>query len=290
MSFEASGENPLSHVVPHALKQEAFDLGPLTPEGVVTLFSDQIVMMIVAGLLLCFFFPILVRRRQDKSETGAMVPTGFANFIELICEYFRNQVAIPILGARHADRFVKYVWSVFFFVLTMNLLGIVPIATILSPWGLHLGGTATGNIWVTATLAVTTLVMMVWNGLRFGGTAYLAHFSPGPIWLAPLMIPLEVIGLFAKVFALAVRLFANMLAGHVLLAVLVSMILSAGAVLGTVGGIAVAVPVVVGSIAINFLEIFVAFLQAFIFTYLTVVFIGLSVNVHHDEHEEAAAH
>jgi len=290
MSLEASGENPLSHVIPHPLRQEVLDLGPLTPDGVVTVLSDQIVMMIAAGLLLCLFLPFLVRRRQDASETGSMVPKGFASFIEMICEYFRNQVALPILGKEHGDRFVKYVWSVFFFVLTMNLLGILPIATVVSPWGLHLGGTATGNIWVTATLAVTTLVMMVFNGLRYGGTAYLAHFAPGPIWLAPLMIPLEVIGLFAKVFALAVRLFANMLAGHVLLAVLVSMILAAGTALGTVGGLAVAVPVVAGSIAINFLEIFVAFLQAFIFTYLTVVFIGLSVNVHHEGHEEAAAH
>lgn len=290
MSLEASGANPLSHVVPHPLRQEALDLGPLTPHGVVTVLSDQILMMIAAGVLLCLFLPLLVRRRQDGSETGSMVPKGFASFIEMICEYFRNQVALPILGKEHGDRFVKYIWSVFFFILTMNLLGILPIAPVVAPWGLHLGGTATGNIWVTGTLAVTTLVMMVWNGLRFGGTAYLAHFAPGPIWLAPLMVPLELIGLVAKTFALAVRLFANMLAGHVLLAVLVSMILMAGETLGTVGGFAIAVPVVVGSIAINFLEIFVAFLQAFIFTYLTVVFIGLSVNVHHEGHEEAAAH
>jgi F-type H+-transporting ATPase subunit a len=290
MSFEAS-ENPLSHVVPHALQQKEMDLGPLTPEGVITIFSDQIVMMIVAGLLLMVGFPILVRRRQDKSETGSLVTTGFfASLIEMICVYFRNEVAVPILGEEHADRFIKYIWSAFFFVLTMNLLGIIPIATALSPWGLHLGGTATGNIWVTTTLALMTLVMMVWNGLRFGGKAYLAHFSPGPVFLAPLMIPLEIVGTFAKIFALAMRLFANMLAGHVLLAVLVSLILSAFEALGSVGGFAVAVPIVAASVAINFLEIFVAFLQAFIFTYLTVVFIGLSVNVHHDDHQEAAAH
>ena len=96
-------------------------------------------------------------------------------------------------------------------------------------FGTHLGGTATGNIWMTATLAVMTMVMMVVNGLRLGGKAYLAHFCPGPLWLAPLLVPVEIIGLIAKVFALAVRLFANMIAGHILLAVLLSFILAAGA-------------------------------------------------------------
>jgi F-type H+-transporting ATPase subunit a len=289
MSWQATSENPLSHVVPHPLRTWDLDLGPFTPERVVTVLSDQIVMMIVAGLLLCAVLPLAMRKRRDASDTGRLVTTGFAGFVELICEYFRKQVAEPLLG-RHADRFIKYVWSVFFFILTMNLLGLLPLATVLAPAGWHLGGTATGNIWVTATLATMTLVLMVGSGLRYGGKAYLAHFAPGPIWLSPLMVALELIGLVSKVFALAVRLFANMLAGHVLLAVLVSMILGAGQALGMAGGLGVAIPLVIGSIAITFLEIFVAFLQAFIFTYLTTVFISLSVNVHHDDHQEAAAH
>lgn len=290
MSWQATSENPLSHVVPHPLRTWDFDFGLLTPEKVVTVLSDQIVMMIFAGVLLCVALPLAMRKRKDASDTGRLVTTGFASFIELICEYFRKQVAEPLLG-EHADRFVKYIWSVFFFILTLNLLGLLPLATVFKPVGWHVGGTATGNIWVTATLAVLTLFMMVGSGLRYGGKAYLAHFSPGPIWLAWLMIPLEVIGLLSKIFALSVRLFANMLAGHVLLAVLVSMILGAGQALGMAGGVGVAVPLVIGATAITFLEIFVAFLQAFIFTYLTTVFISLSVNVHHDDHhQEAAAH
>src|SRR5262249_25219885 len=138
-------------------------------------------------------------------------------------------------------------------------------------------------------LAIITMVMMIVNGVRLGGTAYLAHFCPGPIWMAPLLVPVEIIGLISKVFALAVRLFANMIAGHILLAVLLSFILSAGAKSYGLGSV-IAVPVVLGSAAISLLELFVAFLQAFIFTFLTTLFIGMSVNVHHEDHGAHDAH
>ncbi len=282
-----AGDNPLSHVVPHPLHQVEADAGLLTPEGVVTVLSDQILMIIVAGILLAIGLPMVLRRRRDQSEIGKLTPRGFGNFIEMVCEYFRKEVAEPHLKG-HTDRFIKYIWSVFFFILTMNLLGLLPIPAVSAMWGYHLGGTATGNIWVTGTLAVLTLILMVVNGLRFGGKDYLLHFMPGPLFLAPLMIVVEVMGLFAKIFALAVRLFANMLAGHVLLAVLLSLILQAGSALGTGVGLGIAIPIVLGSVAVSLLEIFVAFLQAFIFTYLTTLFIGMSVNVHHDEHAEAA--
>jgi len=142
---------------------------------------------------------------------------------------------------------------------------------------------------VTATLALITMGMMVINGLRLGGTAYLAHFCPGPLWLAPVLVPVEIIGLIAKVFALAVRLFANMIAGHILLAVLLSFIMLAGAK-STGLGLGIGSVVVLGSVAINLLELFVAFLQAFIFTFLTTLFVGMSVVLHHDEHGGADEH
>ena len=210
--------------------------------------------------------------------------------LEAVCDYLRKEVAEPTLG-EHTDRFIKYIWSVFFFVLTVNLLGLLPIPAVSSLFDLHLGGTATGNIWVTATLAMITMVMMVINGLRIGGKDYLAHFCPGPLWLAPLLVPVEIIGLFAKIFALAVRLFANMIAGHILLAVLLSFILSAGAASAAMG-FGIAVPVVLASVAITLLELFVAFLQAFIFTFLTTLFIGMSIVFHHDDHadHQPAAH
>jgi len=288
----AAPESPLEHVVQHPLIERPANYGPLTPTGTITLFSDQIAMLGLAGVLLIALVPLMAKKRRGKSGVDAMVPTGSANMLEAVCEYLRKEVAEPALH-EHTDRFIKYIWSVFFFVLTVNILGLLPIPVISNLFGTHLGGTATGNIWVTATLAIITMVMMIINGLRLGGKAYLAHFCPGPIWLAPLLVPVEIIGLIAKVFALAVRLFANMIAGHILLAVLLSFILAAGARSAGLG-LGVGVVVVASSVAINFLELFVAFLQAFIFTFLTTLFIGMSVVFHHDEHHEehheAAAH
>jgi F-type H+-transporting ATPase subunit a len=285
-----ASDSPLSHVVQHPLKTTPADLGMLTPEGQITLLSDQILMMIVAGLLLMLFVPAMVRRRRGTKGVDALVPVGPANALEAICQYLRKEVAEPVLH-EHTDRFIKYIWSVFFFILTINLLGLLPIAAVSALGDLHLGGTATANIWVTATLAVLTMFMMIVNGLRLGGTQYLAHFSPGPLWLAPLLIPIEIIGLLARVAALAIRLFANMFAGHVLLAVLVGLILSAGTALGSGIGLGIALPLVAASVAISMLEVFVAFLHAFIFAFLTALFIGLSVVFHHDDHHgEAAAH
>jgi F-type H+-transporting ATPase subunit a len=278
----AGQESPLEHIVQHPLIERPANLGPLTPSGTITLFSDQIAMLALAGILLIALVPMLVKRRRGTREVDRLVPTGSANMLEAVCDYLRKEVAEPALH-EHTDRFVKYIWSVFFFVLTVNILGLLPIPALSSLFGAHLGGTATGNIWVTSTLAVVTMMMMVINGLRLGGKTYLAHFCPGPLWLAPLLIPVEIIGLFAKVFALAVRLFANMIAGHILLAVLLSFILAAGASSAAMG-FGIAVPVVLASVAINLLELFVAFLQAFIFTFLTTLFIGMSVVFHHDEH------
>jgi len=285
-----SGTNPLEHVVQHPIKEIPLDAGLLTPEGVVTLMSDHIAMTILAGLVLCLLLPLALRRSRKSGEgVDRLVTTGFAGAIEAICEYLRKEVAEPTLG-EHTDRFIKYVWSLFFFVLTINLLGMLPIGVITPlAFGLHIGGTATGNIWVTGTLAVMTLLMMVINGLRLGKVEYLKHFCPGPWWMAPILVPVEIAGLLAKAFALAVRLFANMLAGHLILAVLLGFILSAGSV-STGAGLGVAIPAVLGSVGISLLELFVAFLQAFIFTFLTTLFIGMSVVFHHDDHEEATAH
>ncbi len=285
----AEAHSPLEHVVQHPLIEREAHLGALTPNGVVTIFSDQIAMLALAGVLLIALVPMLIRKRRGGTDVDRLVPAGAANALEGICQYLRKEVAEPALH-EHTDRFIKFIWSVFFFVLTVNILGLLPIPAVSTLFGTHLGGTATGNIWVTGTLAVITMAMMVVNGLRLGGMHYLAHFCPGPWYMAPLLVPVEIIGLVAKVFALAVRLFANMIAGHILLAVLLSFIMAAGA--SSAGlGLGVAIPVVLGSVAINMLELFVAVLQAFIFTFLTTLFIGMSVVFHHDDHHhEAAAH
>ena len=172
----------------------------------------------------------------------------------------------------------------------LPLTGLLPLGT-LTPFiggGHVLGGTSTGNIWVTAVLAVCTLFMIVYNGLKIHGMVFVKHFFMGPPGLNVFIAGLEVIGLLAKTFALAMRLFANMVAGHILLAVLLSFVGMSAKALGTGGAIAISIPVIAGSVAITFLELFVAFLQAFIFTFLSAMFIGQAVNIHHDHEEEHA--
>ena len=147
-------ESPLEHIVQHPLIELPADLGPLTPNGMITLFSDQIAMIALAGVLLIALVPLLVKRRRGAGAVDAHGSSGAANVIEAICHYIRTEVAEPILH-EYTDRFIKYIWSVFFFVLTVNILGLLPIPAVSSLFHLHLGGTATGNIWVTATLAST---------------------------------------------------------------------------------------------------------------------------------------
>ncbi|HEX6898888.1 MAG TPA: F0F1 ATP synthase subunit A [Thermoanaerobaculia bacterium] len=281
--------NPLEHIVRHPILQREAHLGPFTPDGKITILDTHILMMMVAALLLILLVPVWLRRRRGTDAVGSLVPAGPANAIEAICQYLREEIARPALG-EYTDRFIKFIWTVFFFVLTVNLLGLLPLGWTTGVLGFPLAATATANVWITGTLAVITLLMVVVNGIRLGGKQYFAHFSPGPLWLAPLLVPIEVIGLFARIFALIVRLCANMIAGHVLLAVLLSFIFAAGAG-SAMAGVGVAVPVVLGSVAITLLEVFVALLQAFIFTFLTTLFIGQAIVFHHDGHgEEAHSH
>ncbi len=308
MKFAAlAAADPMDHVYQwvyqraHIWESDAIlPLGPIeipfTPGGNVTLVSNFVIMQILAALLLILLIPMFARLRNTGDHVGDLTPRGFGNFFEAICAYLRDTVARPILG-EHTDRFISYIWTAFFYILFVNLLGLLPLEPLtrglvksVYPDAHHgIGGSATGSMWVTGTLAVCTLVMIVVNGLRLGGRHYLAHFCPGPLWLAPLLIPVEIVGLVAKIFALTVRLFANMVAGHVLLAVLLSFISLSYAALGTGAAAGIGFVVVLTSVAFNLLEIFVAFLQAFIFTFLTTLFIGQAVVFHHEhehEHEE----
>jgi F-type H+-transporting ATPase subunit a len=283
--FLASGDNPISHVADHPWYT-------INPDGgffeKYTLLSNHIIMLLVAAVLLMLFLPRWVRPRKTGDAVEQLTPSGMRNFIEVVCEFLREQIARPQFG-RHTDRFIPYIWTVFFFILTCNLLGLLPLQPITKAiFGHPIYGTATGNIWTTATLAVCTFLMIWFNGLRLNGLSFVKHFFMGPFPINILIAFLEVVGLVAKAFALCIRLFANMCAGHILLAILFSFIAMAGAA-GIGIGFAIALPVVLSSVAIFALELFVAFLQAFIFTFLSCVFIGQAVNLHHEEHDEADA-
>lgn len=290
-----AASNPLEHVVDHFWKT----VGGGGPFSTFTVMSNHVFMMLVAAILLIVLIPAIVRVPETGDEVERHTPRGRRNAIETICVALRDMVARPNMG-EYTDRFIIYIWSVFFFILTVNLLGLLPLEPLTKPiadaLGLHHGiyGTATGNIWTTSTLALFTLAMVVVNGLRLHGMGYIKHFFMGPFPISIAIAFLEWVGLLAKTFALAVRLFANMMAGHILLAVLLSFIFSAFRA-GVVTGVGVAIPVVLGSVAITMLELFVAFLQAFIFTFLSCVFIGQAVNPPHDEehgheHEHGTGH
>lgn len=214
-------------------------------------------------------------RKFSLEEQAGEAPRGFLNFFETFYEYLRDEVALANIG-HGGERFVPYVVTLFFFILYANLLGLVPF-----------GATATGNIMVTGALAFISLVIIEVAGyVTLGPKGYLRTIFFIPEGLNPVMkvvmlfiMPVvELIGKLAKPFALAVRLFANMTAGHFVLLALLGLILTYGG-LDLLGGVSI-----VGALAlalfVMFLEIFVAFLQAYIFTILTAVFIGLIRHAH----------
>jgi len=272
--------NPLEHVL---------DKSVLVVHGW-WLFSNNILGLLISALLMLIIFPIITR----PYRRGEHVPTGTRNLFEAILVYLREEVARPLLGDE-TDRFVPFLWTLFFFILFNNLLGLLPLDVLtgwfMAPFHLHpFGGTATANIWVTGALAIVAFVTWQVNGIRSNGLVnYLKHFTGGaPLWLAPLMIPLEFIGMLIKPFALAIRLFANMFAGHMVLAVLLMFTTTAFAA-GAAIGWSISIVVVLASVAMMCLELFVALLQTYIFVFLTSMFIAQLV-VHEHEHSEEDQH
>jgi len=195
----------------------------------------------------------------------------------MLVQFVRNEIAVKNIGEADADRFTPYLLTAFFFILFVNLFGLIPYA-----------GTATANVNVTVMLALFTFAITQYAAIRAMGLGgFLAHLTGGvPKSLAPLwiiMIPVEFLGLFTKPFALTVRLFANMVAGHFVIL----------ALLGLIFAISVWVaPVSIGlALGIFLLELFVAFVQAYIFTMLSALFIGAGLVHHgHDDDHEGGEH
>ncbi|HTP26973.1 MAG TPA: F0F1 ATP synthase subunit A [Anaeromyxobacteraceae bacterium] len=229
--------------------------------------SKHTIMMWFASIVLLVVFGVGARKR-------AVVPHGLYNFLELLVQFVRD-IAISNMGKRHADRFVPYLCSAFFFILFMNLLGLLPFT---------LFSVATGNISVTVALAGFTFIITQYAAIKEQGIGgYFAHLTGGVPkslwWIWPIMIPVEVMGLFTKPFALTVRLFANMVAGHFVILSLLGLIF---AISFWVFPVSVAI-----AMAMFMLEIFVAFVQAYIFTMLSALFIGLGLAHGHDEEEHS---
>ena len=344
----SSTDELLLHVLPR--RYESLHIGNWV-------LTSHIVMMLIAALLVFLLFSSV--GAQAKKH---VVPTGAHNFAEAMLSFLRTDVIRPALG-ENTDRFTPFIWTVFFFILFCNVLGMIPVSEIVELLthgrSQHVWGTATGNLMVTAGLAIIAFFMIHVAGItqairikmdpslaphhggtdhadphghgemhgmegiederdvvfdhkvgdghdhargmhhskEFGGQpfgtaiftgigTYIWNFAPHPeigwwpmdlfMWFC--LFWLEVLGAFIKPFSLCIRLFANMLAGHLVLASLVGMILLASNVAAR-GSISVVV--VAGCVGLSLLELFVAFLQAYIFTFLTTLFIASAVAPEH---------
>src|SRR5215475_3935073 len=226
--------------------------------GIDLSITKHVLMMWIAAALIIFIFRYAFRQQRA-------IPTGMANFLEAIIVFLRDEVIFPNMG-EEGRPYLPYLLTVFFFILFCNLLGLIPFLA-----------TATGNVSVTAALAMISLIMIQVGGIReYGLKHHLQNFIPHgiPTWLLPIMIPVEIMGQFTKPFALCIRLFANMTAGHIVILSFISMIF-------ILKSLFISPISVLFALFISLLELFVAFLQAYIFTMLTSLFIGMSIHPQH---------
>lgn len=253
----------------------------------ISITKRVMMLFLAAGLLLLILIP--PARRIAKNPYAK--PSRFSGFVEVLVNFIRNDVAHASLG-HHSHPYEPYLLTLFFFILISNLLGLIPslgeiYVTIGQAVGLiHAHGghdslqlplaekiwpgiTATGDIGVTATLAIFSFIVILISGFAYQGVLFIRNIVPNgiPLLLWPIMWPIEFIGLFTKPFALAIRLLANMTAGHMIILVLLGFIFQFQSYF-------IAPVSVAGAVAIYLLELFVAFLQAYIFTFLTSLFIS----------------
>lgn len=217
----------------------------------------------VATLFLVAFLIFVIFYSASKSYRNPLqAPKGIARWVEPIILFVRDDIAQPNLGHKTA-KFMPYLLTVFFLIWFGNMLGLIPF----------ISGTLTNDILFTGTLAVLTFLITIFNGNKH----YWKHIfaTPGvPAWLLPIMIPVEIIGLFTKPFALMVRLFANITAGHIVILSLVGLIV-------VFKSVAVSPVSIAFGLFISVVELMVAFVQAFVFTLLSALFIGQAVEEEH---------
>jgi len=246
-------------------------IGPLTVDFSIT---KHVLFMMIAALLVAVLLILAARdAKRERAAGAARGPKGAANVVEAMVLFLRDEVALKNIG-HGGERYVPYIVSVFFFILFCNLLGLVP-------WG----ASPTGNVSVTGALAIITFLIVEVAGMReLGAKKYLQTIFYAPhgmslgmrIPMYVIMTPVEFLGKLTKPFALTIRLYANMTAGHAVVLALTGLLVTA-----TLANAIWVVPApLLMAIAIMVLEIFVAFLQAYIFAMLSAVFIGLIRHAH----------
>lgn len=223
--------------------------------------TKNVASMLLSAIIILLLFTAVAKGYKKRD---GMAPKGIQSFMEPIILFVRDDIAIPNIGEKKYMRYMPYLLTIFFFIWVNNLLGLIPFF----PGGANL----TGNISFTVVMALLTFLITQFSGNKDHWKHVFA--TPGvPVWLSPIMIPVELIGLFAKPFALMVRLFANITAGHIIILSLISLIF----IFKTIAIAPVAAAFV---LFMNVLELLVAALQAYIFTLLSALFIGSAVAEH----------
>jgi F-type H+-transporting ATPase subunit a len=254
---EHGGEESLSDVLIHHVANH--DYPSLAPWGI----SKGVVMMLLAAAFLIVVLSVFLR----KSRVSRGAPKGVSNLLEFLVVFIRDEIAIAHMGPRYGRMFAPFLLTLFFFILTCNLLGLFPGAY-----------TATSNINVTSALAAVTLVLIIGAGIIVQGPiGYVKHMVPEgtPLALAPMLIFIETLGTLVKPIALTIRLGANMMAGHIVILVMISFVFIFQSILV---GVFFSVPL---AVAMYLLEIIVALIQAYVFTLLSALFIGMVVHSSH---------
>ncbi len=247
-------------------------LGPVT----LNLTPTKHVAWMVVAAVLVFLTMYLTGRQLKRQRAHARPPKGFANAMEAFVLYVRNDIAVANIGEEEGDRYAPFVMALFFFILYCNVLGLVP-------WG----SSATGNLAVTAGLAILSFLAIEVGGLvKLGPGGYMRTIFPtvpgmsgaGAVVMSLAMAPIEIIGKLVKPFALSVRLFGNMTAGHFAILSMLGIIFLFGHLQVWNWAIGIATSMLV--VGIMLLELFVALLQAYVFALLTATFIGLMQHEH----------
>ncbi len=229
-----------------------------TVAGIDLSITNHIFMMFIVSIILIAAFGFAFRKRS-------LVPKGLANALEATVNYIWKEVILANLGDE-GRAFAPYLLTAFFFILLCNLIGLVPY-----------GATATGNIAVTSALALLTLIVGQYAGIKkFGFIKFYKHLIPPnlPVFIIPIMIPVELISLLARHIALAIRLFANMIAGHITMLAILSLIYIFK------NWLIVPFPLLL-ILFVDILEVLIALIQAYVFVMLSAVFIGMSISEEH---------
>ena len=290
-----AGEVIIEHVANTGLDHPLIHLPTIA--GIDFSVTKHVFMLWVVAALLFVVVTTLVRRylRQDR-----LVPTGFMNALESVVEFLRDSVVHPAVGDKWVKTWSPLLLTLFLFILFANAIGMIPIfetLELLNHWVLHAseesffgmvlhgGSTVTANFNVTAGLAVVSFFAIIVAGsMAHGAVQHWKNLVPHGVspFLAVALIPIEILGMFVRPFALTMRLAANMTGGHIAILAILSFVFifteMAGQVVGMGVGLAFSVPLAVG---ISALELIVILVQAYVFTLLTAVFIGMAIHAHH---------